>query len=248
LPTLVQNSDFQSVIDHINSSGIAVRTITSVMNTITAPKPSSGGTVTLSSAVPKGASTTAATAGISTSVSRDDHAHPRYDFQPNDHGYIGWSFDPIMAVNSTTLTTAGTLHVVKLHVPVAQNVTNIACYVSTAGAGLTSGQCFASLYQAGTLLGTTADQSTTWTSTGLKAMALSGGPFAVAAGDVYVAFWYNGTTAPALARAAGSNVGNSGYLAASSRFGTANTGTTTTAPSTLGTVSAEGLAYWAAIS
>lgn len=281
-------SDFQAIVDHIHSSGIAVRTVSGVIATIVGPPPAIpattfavgtvqlagdlGGTSTspivvgthlaaalpvaqggtgqtaLSSAVPQPAITAAtASSGSSLVLARDDHGHPRYDFQPSDHGYLAWSFDPALAVNSTALATAGLLHVIKLHLPVAKNITGIDCYVVTAGSGLTSGQCFACAFQAGTLLGTTADQSTAWTSTGLKQMNLSGGPFAAAAGDVYVGFWYNGTTAPALARSAGSNVANSGYAAVSSRFGTANSGLTTAAPGTLGTISAEALAYWTGI-
>src|SRR6185312_9531310 len=44
--------------------------------------------------------------------------------------------------------------------------------------GLTSGQNFAAVYDnTGTRIGVTADQTTPWASTGLKQMALTGGPF-----------------------------------------------------------------------
>lgn len=209
----------------------------------------SGSSVTLSTAVPKVSSATAPTAGTSTSVTREDHVHPRHDWQAADHGFIAWTYDGSVAgASSTPLTTAGTLYVMKLHVPVAASVTNIITYLTTAGIVLTSGQCFAALYQNGTLLGTTADQATNWASTGSKIMAISGGPVAVGAGDVQVALWFNGTTGPAPVRSNGTSLANLGLTAAAARFATANTGVTTTAPGTLATTAALSVAYWAALS
>jgi|GEM_PF-515752 len=191
-----------------------------------------------------------AVAGTGTGkVSGSGHIHPRATWAPVDHGLLSWAYDPSLAgASSTPLTPAGTLTVIKMHFPVAQNVTNIITYVLTAGATLTSGQCFAALYQGGNLLGTTADQSVNWTTTGVKTMALAGGPTAVAAGDVYVAFWFNGTTGPALLRGVGNSAANTGLSATVARFGTANTGVTTTAPASLSAISALSVAYWSALS
>lgn len=204
----------------------------------------------LGNSVPPASSPTAPTAGSATTAARSDHIHPRYDWQPTDHGFVSWAFDPAQTNGSSSpLATAGTLYLVKLHVPVVQTVTNIATYVATAGSGLTNGQCYAALYQNGSLLGTTADQATAWASTGLKSMALTGGPVIVPAGDVYVAYWFNGTTGPAIYRAGGTTTMiNANLSASASRFGTANSSVTTTAPSTLGTISAYSLAIWAALS
>jgi hypothetical protein len=151
-------------------------------------------------------------------------------------------------VASTPLATAGTFYVVRLHVPVATSATNILTSVVTAGVALTSGQCFAALYQGGNLLGTTADQSGSWISSGNKTMAISGGPVAVVAGDVFVGFWFNGTTGPAFVRGTSLAFINFGLTLTSLRFGTANTGLTTTAPGTLGTISAFSTVYWVALS
>jgi hypothetical protein len=203
-----------------------------------------------SSVTPVANSATAPTAGSAATFSRSDHAHPRVIFDPTDHGLISWNYDVSLGnAASAPLATAGTLYTQKLHVPVASSVTNILCYVATVGGTLTSGQCFAALYQGGNLIGQTADQSVAWTSTGAKTMALVGGPFNVAAGDVQVVFWFNGTTGPALYRTAGNaTFMNFGLSAANSRWGTADTGKTTTAPGTLATIAQAGVAYWAGIS
>jgi hypothetical protein len=179
------------------------------------------------------------------------HAHPRILWAPADHNLITWAYDPVNAASSTALATAGTLYCVKMHLPTAQNITNIIVALTTAGSSLTSGQCFAALYQGtgGSLLGTTADQSGTWAgTTGLKTMAISGGAVAAAAGDLIVVFWFNGTTGPTFARGSGNSLINAGLSGANSRFGTANTGVTTTAPATLGTISALSVSYWSALS
>jgi len=176
---------------------------------------------------------------------------------PADQGLLAWSGDlPATAQGaSAVLATAGTLYTIAVKVPVAISVTNIVMGLQTNGSVLTSGQCFAALFQgfAGARIGVTADQATAWGSGAAKTltMALSGGPFAVAAGIVIVGVWFNGTTGPGFFR--GGNVSalmNAGLADAASRWGTANTGLTTTAPATLGTVTATGVVagYWAGLS
>lgn len=177
-------------------------------------------------------------------------------WQPSDHGLVSWSYDPALSSSSSSaITPAGTAFVVAVKVPQATSVTNILMYLVANGATLTAGQCFAALYAGagGALIGQTADQSTAWGAGASKmvTMALSGGPFTVAAGTLYIAFWFNGTTGPAFARGDGTAAGpkiNVGLAAAASRFGTANTGLTTTAPATLGTIAQGGIAFWAALS
>jgi len=177
-----------------------------------------------------------------------DLATPVYNFVPSNQNLLSWSYDPVFAANSTVLTTAGTVYLVKVHLPTAVNITNIVMQVVTAGATLTSGQCFAGIYKNGTLLGSTADQSTSWNSTGTKTMAISGGSIAVSAGDVYVAFYYNGTTAPAFARSANTSAINAGLAASAARYASADTARTTSLPSTLGTMTALSISYWVGLS
>ena len=175
---------------------------------------------------------------------------------PADNGYISWAYDPAIAASagSAVLATAGKLYVTAVPLRVAQNITNIVTILTGNGGTLTSGQCFAALYQGagGSLLGTTADQATAWGSGAVKVvtMAISGGAVAAAAGILYVAFWFNGTTGPTFFQTNGNaTIVNAGLAAASARWGTADTGRTTTAPGTLGTITAATAPnYWAALS
>lgn len=174
---------------------------------------------------------------------------------PADHGYLSWS-TPIYAAQLTSLMSveaaAGTLRLSRNRRVAAGPVTNLVTYVTTAGSGLTSGQCFGALYDAsGNLLGSTADQSVAWASGGLKSMALAGGPVTVPAGDYYVGLWYNGTTAPTLLRAglgiAPSQI-NANQSAGNYDVAFANTGLTTTAPNPFGATTAGSLLWWTALS
>lgn len=244
--TEILQSDFQSVIDGIASRGMTVLTLGELV-AANAAASGGGSSVTLATTTPA-ADTITGSAGSASTASKSDHTHPRATFQPTDHGMIAWPYDPSAAASTTALATAGTVYLVKVHVPVASSVTNIITQVTTAGSTLTAGQCFAGIYQGGTLLGTTADQATAWASTGVKTMALAGGPIAVAAGDVYIAFVFNGTTGPTLPRGNGNALINAGLTAANSRYATADTGVTTTLPSTLGTRTALSVSYWAGLS
>lgn len=193
-------------------------------------------------------SSTAATAGTAGSFSRGDHSHPRYIWNAGDNGFLAMNADPAVVVNNQAMSAAGTLQVSKINVPAAITVTNIVIYITIAGAVLTSGQNFGALYNSSkTLLAQTVDQSTNFASTGVISMALSS-PQAIAAGTYYVAFWYNGTTSPTIRCGLNSASVNMGLTGNNSRFGTADTGKTTTAPSTMGTITASGPSWWVALS
>ena len=200
------------------------------------------------------------TGGTGTSAS---NAAPTYDltlggqvvdnpnWHPVDHGLKTWAYDP-MICSTSAAATSGLLYFQKVHLKQPMTITNIVMHVGTAGATLTSGQNFAALYRADrTLIAVTADQSTAWTSTGVKTMALSGGPYSLAAGDYYVAHWSVGTTPVGLLRSS-PNVGalvNVGFTQPNFRQGTADSGLTTTAPSTFSsTQSSSASAGWAALS
>jgi len=190
----------------------------------------------------------AGTAGAATTETRSDHAHPSSMVTCTDLGLSGWSIDPsVFGASTPTSVVAGTVQVIEIFVPTTQTVTNIVLQVQTAGVSLTSGQCFAALYDANkNLLQTTADQSATWNSGGVKNMAITSQ--SVTAGKAYVAWFYNGTTPPRLlANTSGTNVVNGQLSAANSRFDTADTGRTTTMPASLGAFTASGQAVFAAI-
>jgi hypothetical protein len=143
------------------------------------------------------------------------------------------------------------LEFAKVKLPVAASVTNIILWVQTAGGTLTAGQNFSALFNsAGTLIGQSPDQAAAWAGTGLKTAALTGGPFVCTAGNYFVGFWYNGTTAPTMGRSgsAGSVIYNAGTAAPNLICGSADTGLTTTAPSPMGAQTATASPWWVALS
>jgi hypothetical protein len=171
--------------------------------------------------------------------------------RPSDHGLLAWTYPPdeVTGSSGSLLGTAGTVYLLPVEIDFAGPATNVLMYVTTQGSGLTSGQCFAALFQGGVLIGTTADQATAWGTTGMKTMALASGPFNVSAGPAYVAAFWNGSTAPQFARTGNlSGLINVGIGATASRYGSANTGRTTSMPGTLGTIAAASNAFWAGVS
>lgn len=177
---------------------------------------------------------------------------PVNDTSPADIGLKAYSFDPITSSGtSTPLAANGQIFVQKMRLDTATTVTGIFTSLQTAGATLTAGQNFAALYTAAGALVTgtqTADQTTAWASVGLKSMPFSGGAKALAAGYYYVALWANGTTRPAFVRAtSGSSAINGLSPASSSRWATAANTATTTAPATLGTLTASLVGYFSAL-
>ena len=171
-----------------------------------------------------------------------------------DDGYLARNFDFINCSNaSTALGSNGTVYAQKLNTDSAITVNNINMFITAAGTGLVSGQCFAALYDSSkNLLATTADQSTSWNSTGIKTMALLT-PQNVLTGTFYVVVWANGTTRPAFSKAwaAGTTSAaavNGGLAAANSRWASADASVTTTAPATLAAFTAVANPYWVAVS
>jgi len=182
------------------------------------------------------------------------YPQPASLWRPEDHGYLTWNYDPALANNATlqsTVAAAGVLTFARVPMPKATRVTNLILMLTSVGATLTAGQCFAALYTAaGTRVGVTADQSSAWaTGTGAKVMALATPYDPPDASDLYVAWWYNGTTAPTWGRSAQqSGASNPGLSAPNLRFGTADTGLTTTAPSPMGAQTGINTTWWAALS
>lgn len=177
-------------------------------------------------------------------------AVPDAAFNPVDYGWISWNYDPTLANTSTTGPTAGQAYLSLLPIRIATTVTNVILNIATAGSGLTSGQCFAGLFNSsGTLLAATADQSSPWATPGLKTQALTT-PQAISAGIYYVGIFGNGTTLPKF-RYISTAIGvNGGQFTASPRYviDSTNTGLTTAfhSPATLTSVAS--LPFWAAVS
>jgi hypothetical protein len=171
-----------------------------------------------------------AVAGATGKAADAGHAHA--DTVISGHGLLAWNFSHLMASSASGVLTSGVVYVMRIPLTGASiSVTNIVAAVFTAGSSLTSSECFAGLYDnTGTKVGGTADQSGSWTSTGLKTMALVSGPFNTSATFAYVVIVSNGTTNPVFARASGAGVGSSlvslSWAAASMPFATNGTGAT----------------------
>lgn len=171
-------------------------------------------------------------------------------YQAADYGYLAMNWDPAAAVNtSTPLNANGTVHIARLAIRRRMLVTNVILQVFTIGATLTANQCLAGLYgPTGTLLSTTGNQATNWTTLGTKVMALTAAQDCLP-GFYDVAFFANGTTRPAFLRTAADFNANLGLTTTSLRIATADTGRTTTLASPLGTkVTTNAVSYWAGVS
>jgi hypothetical protein len=170
--------------------------------------------------------------------------------RPTDVGLVGWTADPANdIIGAAALATAGTLYLSRVKT-LASLVTAIQVNLTVAGGTLTAGRCFAALFtDAGTLLSSTADQATAWTSTGVKDMALSVAQAVVPNSWYQVGLFFNGTTGPTLS--IGANVSaaltNAGLAAAPYRYSTANTGLTTSMPGTFSAQTATATAWWIAL-
>jgi hypothetical protein len=170
-------------------------------------------------------------------------------FTPDDHGWIAWNYDPIIAAAGGA-PTAGFAYFMLLPIRKATTITNLIMYVQTAGVTLTSGQNLAGLFDSGgNLLSATASQHTAWQTTGLKTMAL-GTPQSVAAGLYYIGFFVNGSTVPQFAYDASanpSNGGNSGIVVPRFAVDGVHSGLTTAFVSPA-VIAAWTIAFWGAVS
>jgi parallel beta-helix repeat protein len=211
----------------------------------------SGGGVTVDNTSLPLADAIVATPGNSAQASPANHQHPRTYWNPSDQGLVTWTMDVMTATANSILPAQGTLYLVRVHVPVAATVRNILAAITNAGSGLRPGQCFAGVWNAsgGARVGVTADQSTSWSTTGVKTMAMTGA-VNLTAGDYYIGLYANGTTLPNFARGnnqIGGAFANAG-MTANFRVATANTGLTTSPPTTLGTLTSANTAWWLALS
>jgi hypothetical protein len=90
---------------------------------------------------------------------------------PGDLGFKYWDYDLFLASASFT-TVAGVVQLVRFQAPTSESITNVHLRVSTAGA--TVANAFAAVVASdGTVLGTSADISTTLQSTGFKTIPVT---------------------------------------------------------------------------
>jgi hypothetical protein len=138
-------------------------------------------------------------AGSSLTAAARDHVHPRTVWTAADYSYLAMSFDPVIAVTASTPSAAGTVQLIRIHLPATATVTNIVMFVNVNGTGLTSGQNFAALYSA-RLLGPDANGRLVYTITGRAlrtAAGLTATVYSAATGSTLADIaTYDGTTTP----------------------------------------------------
>jgi hypothetical protein len=173
--------------------------------------------------------------------------------QAGDHGFLAWNFDPVLSQGGNNTNTQGNVFLNAVKLRTARTVSNLHCYVSTAGTSITAGANWIGLYDStGTLLGSAAMDSA-FASTGLKTLAIT--PVSAAAGWYWVAILPNitGTVAQLLvanANGATQNVSpNIGLAASAYRCAVNGTGATTLAALTPANNSTTGAKpFWVAVS
>jgi hypothetical protein len=156
---------------------------------------------------------------------------------------LAWSFDSASGVVDQTMAGSTVVNYARIPLYVKTSVTAIVVAVTTAGSGLTSAKNLLGIYNAaGTLLGSTADQTTNWAGTGTIKANISGGPLALEPGFYYVGLLPTGTTIP---KFFGTTMGSNGVPVTPARWGFIS-GAQTTLPAsiTVGSISSTGHDFW----
>jgi hypothetical protein len=124
-------------------------------------------------------------------------------------GILAQNYPSLLASVASAALTSGLIYLLRINLSGASiTVTNVLLGVYTAGSSLTLNECWCGLYDNnGNEIGISANQSSNWTTAGLKSMALAGGPFTGTWPFVDVAVLSNGSTNPIFARASGGGVG-----------------------------------------
>lgn len=174
-------------------------------------------------------------------------------YRPEDHGLLSWSGDPGAYLSSTTIPTQGKLQMARLKIDGASAATPVTIgriwiCLGAGGTSLTSGQNFMGLFDVNeNLLSATADQTTAWGTGGVKNPALTAAQ--AVTGDVFVGWYWNGSsTGPAFNRGSSNNGINIGLAAASSRWAEVVGSLTTALPNPAGTLVAGTSAFFVAVS
>lgn len=184
--------------------------------------------------------------------------------QPAECGYYGWTYDAASLPAGPTgvvLSTGGRTLLWKIPVRQAATVSTLRVYIVTAGtaSGLTSGANFSGLYSsAGSLLATSADQTTPWSTPGnanaFLDMQLNGGtPITVSPPFVWASVLGNANnngTLPSFARTTNQSASYANGILpnTTARYGFVPGSVSTLAASFApGTISTASAVYWAAI-
>lgn len=174
-------------------------------------------------------------------------------FGPADAGFIAWNFDPNFNT-SNLLLTSGRIEGHRVRLGKDSLCTGAVVGVAVAGSSLTAGQNLLGLCDlTGDRLAVSADQASSWTSTGVKAVPWTA-PITLPAGDYFVLVMSNGTTPVSLRRGDNSaGAGANGLLSTpmSALRGIRTSGTANTSiPDPLdlpGTMIVNGTPVWVAL-
>lgn len=119
-------------------------------------------------------------------------------FTPAEYGLLTWTFDPSEATDNHTLS-SGSTYLTKFKVPETITISEVLLEIVTAGATLSYARV--GIYDHdGKLLGISGDQTTAWTTTGIKTMPMTT-PFTLPGGPgktAYFAILVVGTTPPVI--------------------------------------------------
>ena len=166
-----------------------------------------------------------------------------------DLGFLAESFPLRIHGSVASIGVAGVTAVNGLFFPEPMLVSNLHCCVHAAGTSLTANQCGAAFYQNGNLLGSvTSGIHNELQSTGVRTAPIA--PVSVAAGLAYVVWWANGSgSGPQLVRgnASGTTTSANGLIPSAFLHATGSTNTTT-APASLGTLTASIYSFWVGVS
>lgn len=149
------------------------------------------------------ASTDSSVSTVADRVTAVEASIASLDWQAQDSGFKAWAYDTTIA-NNTGLAVSGTIYFIKMPLRVATTITSLATIIPVIGATLTAGQNGMAVYSdTGTLLGQTADTSTSWSTVpaGARIHPLLT-PLNLSPGYYYVALMSNGTTPATFARGA----------------------------------------------
>lgn len=157
---------------------------------------------------------------------------------PSHHGLVGYNYPPDDA-NVTQIASGGFWYFLKVHIPLSVNITGCRLGMSPGGTTLTTGQCWAGLYDStGSRIALTADQKTNWEGAGgtrtcafTSSVTVLGGPSVF----VWVALVANGSTIPTFwcKAATGGTLVNEGLTAATARYANSAAGSKTTLPTSI---------------
>lgn len=169
--------------------------------------------------------------------------------QPSERGFKSWTLQPEATQSVGTIAVSGAMRLQRHKLRVASTITNLHMGILVVGSGLVANQNFMGIYDtSGNLLAQTGDQSTNWTTVGMRTSPLTA-PILLPAGDFYVGFLANGTTPPTFARGHDNSSSFINGLTPSGQHLYISNGAGLTAlPGTVSLVNTSGTSFWSATS